>query len=135
MAFILFNIFHDTNGRFVQGPHSKNRGKKVLRKNDVLKIMKKYFFNFSCMFLNPYSSWLSFHCKATGILACLVIQSNLAKRNFSITLKLFLNAKSSLSLWSKLAICSLSKRSLSPSLTILGYQKHTCGCAVEWNGH
>ena len=32
------------------------------------------------------------------------IQSNLAIRNFLITLKLFLNAKSSLSLWSKLAI-------------------------------
>ena len=43
MAFILFNIFHDTNGRFVQGPQSKDRGMKVLRKNDVLKIMKKYF--------------------------------------------------------------------------------------------
>ena len=32
-----------------------------------------------------------------------MIQSNLAIRNFSVTLKLFLNAKCSLSLWSKLA--------------------------------
>ena len=32
-------------------------------------------------------------------------------------------------------ICSVSKHSLSPSLTVLGYQKHTCGCAVAWNGH
>ena len=33
----------------------------------------------------------------------LEVQSNLAIRNFSVTLKLFLNAKCSLSLWSKLA--------------------------------
>ena len=39
-----------------------------------------------------FRCWLSFHCTATGILAY-----------FLVTLKLFLNAKSSLSLWSKLA--------------------------------
>ena len=53
------------------------------------------------------------------------IQSNLAIRNFLVTLKLFLNAKSLLSLWSKWQIGhrkwfldTLSNRSLLPSLTI-----------------
>ena len=56
------------------------------------------------------------------------IQSNLAIRNFLVALKSFLNAKSSLSLWSKGQIghrkwflntkCSLSNRSLLPSLTV-----------------
>ena len=59
----------------------------------------------------------------------LKVQSNLATRNFLVALKLFLNAKSSLSLWSKrqighrkwslIAICSLWNRSLLPSLTVL----------------
>ena len=59
----------------------------------------------------------------------LPIQSNLVIRNFFLTLKLFLNAKSSLSVWSKLImvmengpltpIFSLSKRFLSPSLTVI----------------
>ena len=57
------------------------------------------------------------------------IQSNLVVRNFLVTLKLFLNTKSSLSLWSKLAFghgkwflktnLFHSKLSLSPSLTVL----------------
>ena len=57
------------------------------------------------------------------------LQSNFAIRNFLVTLKLFLTAKSSLSLWSKcklvtgngslIQICSLSNRSLLPSLTVL----------------
>ena len=55
-------------------------------------------------------------------------QSNMAIRNFLVALKLFLNFKSSLSLWSKwqighmkwsvIPICSLSNRSLLPSLTV-----------------
>ena len=65
-----------------------------------------------------------------------VIQSNLVIRNFMVTLKLFLNAKCSLPLWSKLAtgygflttICSLSDHSLSPSLTILS-QNNVGDCA------
>ena len=58
----------------------------------------------------------------------ILIQSNLVIRNFLVTLKLFLNAKCSLSLWSKWQIghgkwflntnFSLSNRSLSPSLTV-----------------
>ena len=56
-------------------------------------------------------SWLWQYCKVTSIktsclVTCLVykntqIQSNLAIRNFLVALKLFLNAKRSLSLWSK----------------------------------
>ena len=52
------------------------------------------------------------------------VQSNLMIRNFLVTLILFLNAKCSLSLQSKLTIgsltpiCSSSKLSLSPSLTV-----------------
>ena len=56
------------------------------------------------------------------------LQSNLAIRNFLVALKLFLNAKSSLSIWSKWQIgpgngsliptCSLSNRSLLQSLTV-----------------
>ena len=52
----------------------------------------------------------------------------MAIRNFLVALKLFLNAKSSLCLWSKwqisqrkwflIPICSLSNRSLLPSLTV-----------------
>ena len=33
VAFILLNIFHDTNGQFVQ---SRDKGKKVLKKNNIL---------------------------------------------------------------------------------------------------
>ena len=33
VAFILLNVFHDTNGQFV---HSRDKGKKVLKKNNVL---------------------------------------------------------------------------------------------------
>ena len=60
-----------------------------------------------------------------------VLQSNCVIRNFWVTLKLFLNAKCTLSLWSKKVNgCgkwflntnfSLSNRSLSPSLTVYTY--------------
>ena len=87
-------------------------------------------------------SWLWQYCKVTSIktsclVTCLVykntqIQSKLAIRNFLVALILFLNAKSSLSLWSKwqighrkwfllIPICSLSNRSLLLSLTVLDF--------------
>ena len=72
-------------------------------------------------------SQLQRHC-CPGFLESGFIQSNLSIRNFLVALKLFLNAKSSLSSWSKwhldhmkwslIPICSLSNRSLLPSLTV-----------------
>ena len=40
VAFILLNIFHNINGRFVRCPHSRDKGKKVLKKYNLLILYK-----------------------------------------------------------------------------------------------
>ena len=46
---------------------------------------------------------LSFCCHSGWLFSLIEVQSNLAIRNFLVTLKLFLNTKCSLSIWSKSA--------------------------------
>ena len=67
-----------------------------------------------------------------------VIQSNFVIRNFLVTLKLFPNAKCSLSLWSKLAICHrkwflntnlfLIKTFLITKLIVLAFSQDLSSC-------
>ena len=106
-----------------------HKDKELLALRNNFRVTKKFLITkFDCIIEEPYFftsifSFFSVEKIKTNIMY--IIQSTLVIRNFLVTLKLFLSAKSSLSLWSKLAfgsltpICSLSKCSLSPRLTYI----------------
>ena len=66
--------------------------KKYTKCSSVLLLRLVYFFSERMLFVTVDSFWMYFKE---------IVQSNLVISNFLVTLKLFLNAKRSLSLWSK----------------------------------
>ena len=97
--------------------------------------LSKHFFSLYCKRIRlkilseykqaaPTFDYFSLNCQTTDNLIAgwlfvwwlgvnIILQSKLVTRNFLVILKLFLDVKYSLFIWSKLAIWSLSNRSLS----------------------